>query len=100
MKIADTKYKIASLHSNFKVWDAFGRPLFSSRPADSIITSVAWCPDGAFFAVGCFNTLLLCDKTGVGHKYSLVNLCSGLILEKEQTQVLYLILHGQQMELK
>eukprot|EP01116_Phalansterium_solitarium_P006633 TRINITY_DN1896_c0_g1_i2.p1 TRINITY_DN1896_c0_g1~~TRINITY_DN1896_c0_g1_i2.p1 ORF type:complete len:595 (+),score=216.05 TRINITY_DN1896_c0_g1_i2:153-1937(+) len=48
----------------YKIWDIYGRPLFSSTPADSIITSVAWCPDGEMFAVGSFNSIILCDKTG------------------------------------
>lgn len=48
----------------YKVWDSYGRLLYQSKAADNIITSVAWCPDGQLFAVGSFNVLLLCDKTG------------------------------------
>ena len=48
----------------YKVWDAFGRLLFSSSFLDHVVTAVAWCPDGEMFAVGSYNLLLLCDKTG------------------------------------
>nr|XP_023662977.1 intraflagellar transport protein 80 homolog isoform X2 [Paramormyrops kingsleyae] len=49
----------------YKVWDSYGQPLYSSAVHDYPITSVAWAPDGGVFAVGSFNTLRLCDKTGV-----------------------------------
>nr|XP_013015107.1 intraflagellar transport protein 80 homolog [Cavia porcellus] len=48
----------------YKVWDSYGRPLYSSQPHEHPITSVAWAPDGELFAVGSFHTLRLCDKTG------------------------------------
>ncbi|XP_012693880.1 intraflagellar transport protein 80 homolog [Clupea harengus] len=48
----------------YKVWDCYGRLLYVSSPHDYPITSVAWAPDGEVFAVGSFNTLRLCDKTG------------------------------------
>jgi WD40 repeat protein len=47
------------------VWDSYGRLLYNSQPHEHPITSVAWAPDGEIFAVGSFNTLRLCDKTGV-----------------------------------
>ncbi|CAL8333089.1 unnamed protein product [Boreogadus saida] len=49
----------------YKVWDSYGRLLYSSSPQDYPVTSLAWAPDGEVFAVGSFNTLHLCDKTGV-----------------------------------
>ncbi|XP_072557690.1 intraflagellar transport protein 80 homolog isoform X1 [Paramormyrops kingsleyae] len=51
----------------YKVWDSYGQPLYSSAVHDYPITSVAWAPDGGVFAVGSFNTLRLCDKTGWSH---------------------------------
>eukprot|EP00744_Colponema_vietnamica_P004654 GILI01006912.1.p1 GENE.GILI01006912.1~~GILI01006912.1.p1 ORF type:complete len:758 (-),score=200.90 GILI01006912.1:92-2365(-) len=48
----------------YKVWDSYGRQLFSSAPLEHVITSVAWSPNGELFAVGSFNMLRLCDKTG------------------------------------
>lgn len=48
----------------YKVWDSFGRALFSSQPQEFPITSIAWALDGQRFAVGAFNTLRLCDHTG------------------------------------
>jgi len=51
----------------YKVWDSFGRQIFSSRAMEHVITSVAWCPNGESFAVGLHNMLRLCDKTGWTH---------------------------------
>ncbi|KAJ8256291.1 hypothetical protein COCON_G00184430 [Conger conger] len=48
----------------YKVWDSYGRLLYSSSSQDYPVTCVAWAPDGELFAVGSFNTLRLCDKTG------------------------------------
>uniref|UniRef100_W5M7E3 Intraflagellar transport 80 n=1 Tax=Lepisosteus oculatus TaxID=7918 RepID=W5M7E3_LEPOC len=48
----------------YKVWDSYGHLLYCSASHDYPITSVAWAPDGELFAVGSFNTLRLCDKTG------------------------------------
>ncbi|MEQ2184921.1 Intraflagellar transport protein 80, partial [Goodea atripinnis] len=49
----------------YKVWDSFGRLLYLSSSQDYPITSLSWAPDGEVFSVGSFNTLWLCDKTGV-----------------------------------
>ncbi|XP_047130740.2 intraflagellar transport protein 80 homolog isoform X1 [Hydra vulgaris] len=51
----------------YKVWDMFGRNLFTSIVHEYPITSVSWAPDGDFFAVGSYNTLRLCDKAGWSH---------------------------------
>eukprot|EP00698_Gefionella_okellyi_P003713 TRINITY_DN13461_c0_g1_i1.p1 TRINITY_DN13461_c0_g1~~TRINITY_DN13461_c0_g1_i1.p1 ORF type:complete len:760 (-),score=156.24 TRINITY_DN13461_c0_g1_i1:43-2322(-) len=51
----------------YKVWDHFGRLVFQSKPLDYAVTCVAWSPDGELFAVGAFNTLRVCDKTGFVH---------------------------------
>ncbi|KAJ3051223.1 Intraflagellar transport protein 80 [Rhizophlyctis rosea] len=48
----------------YKVWDSYGRQLFSSSPGDHPITSIAWNPSGEMFAVASFNTLRVCDKLG------------------------------------
>lgn len=48
----------------YKVWDSYGRMLYSSHPHDYPVTSLSWAPDGEVFAVGSFNTLRLCDRTG------------------------------------
>eukprot|EP00057_Strongylocentrotus_purpuratus_P035142 XP_797867.3 PREDICTED: intraflagellar transport protein 80 homolog [Strongylocentrotus purpuratus] len=48
----------------YRVWDSYGRQLYSCHPHDYPIVSVAWAPDGELFAVGSFNTLRLCDKSG------------------------------------
>jgi intraflagellar transport protein 80 len=49
----------------YKVWDAVGRPLYSSQAFEYPITSLAWAPDGSNFAVGSYNTIRLCDSAGV-----------------------------------
>jgi intraflagellar transport protein 80 len=51
----------------YKVWDAFGRQLYTSRTMEQVITAVAWSPNGDNFAVGSHNMLRLCDKTGWAH---------------------------------
>lgn len=48
----------------YKVWDSYGRLLYSSMLHEYPITSISWAPNGQLFAVGSFNTLRLCDKTG------------------------------------
>jgi len=48
----------------YKIWDSYGRLLFCSAPLDHVVTSVAWAPNGKYFAVGSYNVLKLCDRTG------------------------------------
>jgi len=50
---------------SYQVWDSYGRLMYVSLAHDYPITAVSWSPDGDVFAVGSFNTLRLCDKTGV-----------------------------------
>lgn len=49
----------------YRVWDSQGRSIFSSVHHNHYITSIAWAPAGDLFAVGSFNTLRLCDYSGV-----------------------------------
>eukprot|EP00741_Cyanophora_paradoxa_P010393 tig00020531_g10051.t1 len=51
----------------YKVWDAYGRPLFASGVGEHAVTSVAWAPDGEYFAAGAFDALRLCDRSGWTH---------------------------------
>lgn len=48
----------------YKVWDAYGRTLFTSAQLEHVVTSVSWSPNGKYFAVGSYNVLKLCDRTG------------------------------------
>lgn len=48
----------------YKIWDSYGRLLFCSAPLDHVVTAVAWSPNGHYFAVGSYNALKLCDRTG------------------------------------
>jgi intraflagellar transport protein 80 len=49
----------------YKLWDSYGRQLFTSAPHEYPITCVAWAPDGELFSISSYNTLRLCDKAGV-----------------------------------
>jgi len=51
----------------YKVWDSFGRQLYCSPQNSHVLTSISWCPNGGCFAVGSFNSIRLCDKTGWSH---------------------------------
>jgi intraflagellar transport protein 80 len=51
----------------YKLWDCYGRCLYSSLLHDSPIASLSWSPHGELFSVGAFNTLRLCDKSGWSH---------------------------------
>jgi intraflagellar transport protein 80 len=67
----------------YKVWDNYGQLLFQSKPQEFAITSVAWSPSGEYFAVGSFNSIALCDKTGWTHHRAKSN--SGSILSLDWT---------------
>lgn len=51
----------------YSVWDEHARQLYQSQPATTVLTSVSWSPNGELFAVGTFNSLRLCDRTGWSH---------------------------------
>jgi intraflagellar transport protein 80 len=61
----------------YRVWDAMGRPLYSSSVHEHPISSIAWSPRGDVFAVGGYNMLRLCDAAGWSH--SLDNTTTGSI---------------------
>ena len=71
----DCKYKVIII-KNFKikkVFDTYGRLLFASAPYDYVITSIAWSPNGDYFAVGAYDMLRLCDRTGWTHSFHKTN---------------------------
>ena len=53
----------------YKVWDQYGRNLFTSSKHTHILTSISWAPNGELFAVGAFDMLRLCDKAGWTHSF-------------------------------
>ena len=57
----------------YKVFDQYGRLLFASTPYEYVITSVAWSPSGDYFAVGAYDMIKLCDKTGWTYSYHKTN---------------------------
>ncbi|XP_065217449.1 intraflagellar transport protein 80 homolog isoform X2 [Planococcus citri] len=57
----------------YKVWDTYGRQLYSSVVHDYPITSLDWAPSGDLFAIGSFNTLRLCDRAGWSHCLEMPN---------------------------
>ena len=48
----------------YKVFDEFGRMIFQSKPYEYVTTAISWAPSGEYFAVGGYEMLRLCDKTG------------------------------------
>lgn len=57
----------------YKIWDQYGRNLYSSMLYNSVITSIAWAPSGEYFAVGSFMNIRLCNKTGWAYSFSKVD---------------------------
>jgi len=60
----------------YKIWDSYGRQLFSSGAYDYVITSISWSPEGEYFAVGAYEMLKLCDKTGWTYSFNKTNVGS------------------------
>ncbi|XP_047476921.1 intraflagellar transport protein 80 homolog [Penaeus chinensis] len=75
--------------TRYRVWDNFGRQLYSSSQHHHPITSLSWSPDGQLFAAGSFNTLRLCDKAGWCHSLEKPNTGSifNLAWSSDGTQV-------------
>jgi intraflagellar transport protein 80 len=48
----------------YKIWDSYGRLLYTSTPLSHVVTSIAWSPTGKYFAVGSYNCIKLCDRAG------------------------------------
>lgn len=63
----------------YRVWDNYGRQMYSSKPSEHVITSISWNPNGESFAVGTYNLLRLCDKTGWTHSRQRVNNSGSLL---------------------
>jgi len=57
----------------YKVWDNYGRQMYVSKPSEHVITSISWNPNGESFAVGTYNLLRLCDKSGWTHSRQRIN---------------------------
>ena len=53
--------------------------MFSSAPYDHVITCIKWSPSGEIFAVGSYEMLRLCDKSGWSHSFHKPN--AGSILD-------------------
>ena len=53
----------------YRVWDQYGRQLYNSQPYDHVITSIKWAPNGDYFAVGSFEMIRLCDRSGWSHSF-------------------------------
>ena len=48
----------------YRVWSEYGDLLYSSRPVEFAVSAVRWSPSGRYFAVGSFNLICLCDRSG------------------------------------
>eukprot|EP00760_Papus_ankaliazontas_P033723 PhM_4_TR6687/c0_g1_i1/m.56010/K19678/IFT80; intraflagellar transport protein 80 len=51
----------------YRIWDPYGRMMFSSVPGDYPVTSVAFSPSGDLLAVGSSNQIRVCDRAGWTH---------------------------------
>ncbi len=51
----------------------FGRNLYVSSPYNYVITSVSWAPSGEYFAVGSFEMVRLCNKTGWTYSFNKID---------------------------
>jgi len=71
-RIANIKYGKIYI----KIRDSYGRLLFSSNSYDYVINSIKWAPNGDYFAVGAFEMLKLCDKTGWTYSFNKTNVGS------------------------
>ncbi|XP_017875268.1 intraflagellar transport protein 80 homolog isoform X2 [Ceratina calcarata] len=73
----------------YKVWDPNGTQLFSSNSGDHPVTALSWSYSGDYFAVGSFNTIKLCDKTGWSHSLEKINAGSiySIAWSSDSTQV-------------
>ncbi|XP_033228073.1 intraflagellar transport protein 80 homolog [Belonocnema kinseyi] len=60
----------------YKVWNSAGIQLYTSNANEHPITAVSWCNSGNYFAIGSFNTIKLCDKTGWSHSLEKLNIGS------------------------
>ena len=67
----------------YRVWSEYGDLLYSSRPAEFAVSAVRWSPSGRYFAVGSFNLLCLCDRTG--WTYSRHRCSAGSLLQLDWT---------------
>eukprot|EP00796_Vickermania_ingenoplastis_P004139 gene4139-2981_t len=65
----------------YKVWDPYGRNLYTSAAGEHPTTSVKFSADGSLFAVGSFMNLRICDKTGWSHTYERLSEGSALSLQ-------------------
>ncbi|XP_063974091.1 intraflagellar transport protein 80 homolog [Diachasmimorpha longicaudata] len=73
----------------YKLWDSSGNQLYSSGVGEYPITSVNWAVNGNYFAVGSYNTIKLCDKTGWSHSLEKINTGSiySIAWSNDSTQV-------------
>ncbi|KAF7629993.1 hypothetical protein Mgra_00009022 [Meloidogyne graminicola] len=64
----------------YRLWNSQGRPLWSSIPYNFPISSVSWSHNGTMFAVGSYNLLRLCDRSGWSYSMERPNCGSILCL--------------------
>lgn len=50
-----------------KVWDIYGRIMYSSVVYDYLIILLVWIFNGELFVVGFFNIFRFCDQVGVSN---------------------------------
>ena len=65
----------------YKVWDPYGRNIFTSGAGEHPVTAVRFAADGESFAVGSFMNVRVCDKTGWSHSYERTTEGSAMTLD-------------------
>lgn len=76
----DRKFKVSFI---IQIWDQYGRNLFISSLYNYVVNSVSWAPTGEYFAVGSYDTIRLCNKTGWTYSFNKVD--SGGIMSMSWT---------------
>lgn len=62
-----------------KIFDSYGRNLYTSTQWDYAVTSISWARNGEYFAAGSFGVIKLCDKSG--WTYSIQEVNKGSIMD-------------------
>jgi intraflagellar transport protein 80 len=74
----DRKYKVKFILS-LQIWDQYGRNVYVSSPYNYVITAIAWAPSGEYFAVGSYEMIKLCNRTGWTYSFNKID--SGSIMK-------------------
>ena len=68
--------------SRYKIWDTFGRQVFSSQIQPNPLSCAVWTKSGDAFVVAGYNTVKVCSKLGVCllHLHSISSISGHILL--------------------